>query len=110
MCTLNRRNELASACRYAPKYLLKNHSFSNTKTGKVYPNKQTVNCNSDKVIYLAMCKKCTIQYVGSTSTPFKVRFRNYKSSMITNKMTCEVAIHYNKIPHKLDEFDFVVIE
>ena len=57
-----------------------------------------------------MCKKCTIQYVGSTSTPFKVRFRNHKSSMLTNKKTCEVAIDYNKIPHKLDDFDFVITE
>ena len=30
--------------------------------------------------------------------------------MITNKKACEVAIHYDKIPHKLDDFEFVVIE
>ena len=30
--------------------------------------------------------------------------------MLTNKKTCEVATHYNKIPHKLDDFDFVIIE
>ena len=51
-----------------------------------------------------------IQYVGSTNTPFKVRFRNHKSSMITNKITCEVAKHYNSIPHNLDDFEFIVIE
>ena len=34
--------------------------LASTKTGKVYPIKQTVNCNSDKVIYLVTCKKCTI--------------------------------------------------
>ena len=86
-------------------------SFSITKTGKVCPIKQTVlKLQFRQVIYLAKCKKWPIQYIGSTSTPFKVRFRNHKSSMITNKKTCEVAIHYNKIPHKLNDFEFVVME
>ena len=89
-------------------YLKETSNFSSTKTGKIYPIRQTVSCNSDKVIYLATCKKCTIQYVESTSTPFKVRFQNHKSSMLTNKKACEVAIHYNKMNnntnmHNIDE-------
>ena len=100
----------AKRCDLCKNYLKETSNFSSTKTGKIYPIRQTVNCNSDKVIYLATCKNCTIQYVGSTSAPFKVRFQNHKLSMLTNKRTCEVAIHYNKIPHKLDDFEFVVIE
>ena len=30
--------------------------------------------------------------------------------MITKKKTCEVAIHYNEIPHKLSDFSFICIE
>ena len=76
----------AKRCDLYTNYFIKEtSSFFSTKTSKVYPIKQTVNCNSDKVIYLATCKKCTIQYVGSTSTPFKVRFRNHKSSMKPTK-------------------------
>ena len=40
-------------------------------------------------------------HVGSTTTEFKVRFRNHKSSMQTNKKTREVTIHFNKTPHTL---------
>ena len=40
----------------------------------------------------------------------KVRFTNHKSAMITKKKTCEVAIHYNEIPHKLSDFSFICIE
>ena len=57
-----------------------------------------------------MCKKCNVQYVGSTSNEFKIRFRNHKSSMITKKRTCEVAIHFNKEPHTLADFEFLTIE
>ena len=57
---------------------------------------------SKNVIYLAFCKKCRrLQYVGYTTTDFRVRFRNHKSAMVTNKKTCEVVVHFNKIPHTL---------
>ena len=40
----------------------------------------------------------------------EVRFRNHKSSMITNKKTCEVAIHFNNSPHNMSDFQFTGIE
>ena len=67
-------------------------------------------CDSKKVIYLASCKKCGLQYVGSTTTDFRIRFRNHKSAILTNKTTCEVAVHFNKIPHTLDDFLFQCID
>ena len=62
------------------------------------------------VVYLASCNKCNLQYVGSTSTEFKVRFRNHKSSMLTNKKTCELAVHFNCTQHVISEISFIVIE
>ena len=47
---------------------------------------------------------------GSTTNEFKILFRNHKSSMVTKKRTCEVAIHFNKEPHALADFEFLVIE
>ena len=38
-----------------------------------------LNCNSENVVYLVQCKTCKIQYVGSASTKFRLRFNNYKS-------------------------------
>ena len=51
-----------------------------------------------------------MQYVGSTSNEFKVRFRNHKSAMKTNKNTSEVATHFNKTFHILSDFNFTIIE
>ena len=50
------------------------------------------------------------QYIGSTTTDFRIRFRNHKSAMLTNKTTCEVAVHFNKTSHILDEFSFQCID
>jgi len=47
-----------------------------------------------------------VQYVGSTSNEFEIRFGNHKSAMITKKRTCEVAIHFNKEPRALADFEF----
>ena len=73
----------------------------------VRPN---LTCSSKNVIYLVSCKRCQLQYIGSTTTEFKVRFRNHKSSMITNKKSCEVAVHFNSTSHSLQDFSFQCID
>ena len=70
--------------------------FTSAITNRIYPIRQHLNCKSKNVIYLVTCKKCSVQYVGSTSNEFKVRFRNHKSTMLTKKNTSEVTIHFNK--------------
>lgn len=69
-----------------------------------------MSCTSKNVIYLASCNLCRKQYVGSTSTEFKVRFRNHKSSMINNKKTCQLAIHFNCSHHEIHQISFIIIE
>ena len=85
-------------------------TFSSTVTNKTYQIKECIDCNTSNIIYLATCKRCNIQYVGSTSTAFKVRFRNHKSSIKTNKKTCEVAIHFNRSLHNFLDLEFIGIE
>ena len=38
-----------------------------------------LNCNSKNVVYLVQFKVCNIQYFGSASTKFRLRFNNYLS-------------------------------
>ena len=72
-------------CDRCKNYLKENNIFHSTCTDRYYSIRQHLNCKSKNVIYLATCKKCKVQYVGSTSNEFKVRFRNHKSAMLTNK-------------------------
>ena len=97
-------------CDLCRNYLFESKEFSSFATGRSYKIKQNLGCTSAGIIYLASCNKCKLQYVGSTSNPFKVRFRNHKSDMIRNRKSCELAIHYNKNPHDLKDFNFIVIE
>ena len=81
--------------------MVENDKFGCAASGRFYKIKQRVGCTSKYVVYVVNnCKKCNVQYVGSTTSTneFKVRFRNHKSAMNTGKKTCEVAIHFGELP------------
>ena len=53
-------------------------------------------CNSSNVIYLIKCKKCdTGNYIGETSTFFRLRMNNQKKSIRDNNKGLPVARHFN---------------
>ena len=83
-------------CDFCKNFLVESDNFSSARTGKSYPIRQQLHCKSKYVIYLITCNKCNVQYIGSTTNEFKVRFRNHESAMSTKKNTCEAAIHFNK--------------
>ena len=97
-------------CDLCKNYFKEDKIFYSTSTHRYYTIRQHLDCKSKNVIYLATCKKCNVQYVGSTSNEFKVRFRNHKSAMLTSKTTCELAVHFNRAEHQMSDFEFIVIE
>lgn len=97
-------------CDLCSNYFIESSSFTSFATGKTYRIKEHLSCDSKNLIYLVSCNKCKLQYVGSTKTSFKVRFRNHKSTMKNNRRTCEVAVHFNEAPHTFSDFSFTCIE
>ena len=97
-------------CDLCRNFLVESDHFTSASSNRSYSITQHLHCKSKNVIYLITCSKCNVQYVGSTSNEFKVRFRNHKLAMNTNKNTCEAAIHFNKSSHILSDFSFIIIE
>ena len=56
-------------------------TFRSTNTKKVYRIKQTLDCNSDFVVYLGTCNKCKGQYVGKTTRKFRLRHSGHKQEI-----------------------------
>ena len=54
-------------------------SFHSCVTKKEYKINFAFSCDSSNVVYMFDCVVCGFQYVGSTSTPFRYRFNNYKA-------------------------------
>ena len=61
------------------KYLEPGERFTSYRTGKSYTINYELECNSSNAVYLMSCKVCHGQYVGSTTTKFRLRFNNRKA-------------------------------
>ena len=97
-------------CDLCKNYFIQASKFQSSATGRQYPIQQKLSCSSQNVTYLATCAKCNLQYVCSTSTEFKVRFRNHKSNMLKNKRTGELAFHLSNSEHEISQINFIIIE
>jgi len=98
-------------CDLCKNYLIQASKFQSSATRRQYPVQQRLSCSLQNVIYLATCAKCNLQYVGSTSTEFKVRqVRNQKSNMLKNKRTCELALHFNNSEQEISQINFIIIK
>ena len=57
------------------KYMDESSHFKSSQDDRRYSINYNLNCNSSSVVYLMTCKKCVLQYVGSTVTKFRLRFK-----------------------------------
>ena len=60
-------------------YVVPSSSFTRHTYKRSYSINYQLDCNSNNFVYLIICKVCGLQYVGSTSTKFRLRFNNHKS-------------------------------
>ena len=61
------------------KSMVESSSFHSQVSRKDYRINFSFKCDSSSFLYLFDCVVCGLQYVGSTSTPFKIGFNNYKA-------------------------------
>ena len=71
-------------CRVACPILKEGNRFISTNTGKSYMIEHHLTCDSSWVVYLGTCKGCKGQYVGKSTTKFKVRHSNHKQEVKRN--------------------------
>ena len=77
---------------------------------------KNLNFNSTNVVYLVNCKTCNVQYIGSASTKFRMRFNNYRSCF--NRYTTGVSVpqasfhaHFKQTDHNgMNDWSFTLID
>ena len=70
-------------------------------------------CNSSNVVYLISCNKCFSgegNYIGETSTKFRFRINNHKSSIRNNTPGHPVANHFNKNNHTANDLRCCILK
>ena len=55
-------------------------TFVSFQTKKQYKINHNLNCNNKCLVYLLSCKIWGLQYVGSTTDPFRYRWKSYKNN------------------------------
>ena len=91
-------------------------TFSNKEDDRTFHIKGgKLNCNSQNIVYLVQHKTCDMQYFGSTSTKFRLRFINYKNcyrNYNSNKQVQQAAFnaHFDKEDHNdIQDWKFTLI-
>ena len=112
----NCTNSICNICKFSYKLsFLKNNTL-------FLPFKSNSNCNSIGFIYIIICKKCNVFYIGESKRKVKDRLnehiRNIKNfkinlneSLINIANKTEVAIHFNERGHDLEsDLKFCIFE
>ena len=75
-----------------------------------------MNFNSPQIVYPITYKTCGIQYVTSATTPFRLRFNNYKSSWrkyssTSNAPQASFHSHFAQNNHKgMEDWEVTLID
>ena len=86
-------------------------SYTTGNTSIVNPG--SFSCNSSNVVYLTSCNKCLSgegNYIGETSTKFRFRINNHKSSIRNNTPGHPVANHFNKPNHTASDLRCCILK
>ena len=107
----NRRN-----CQVC-KFIDGGETFRNKEGTRTFNlRKGILDCNSKCVVYKLQCKTCNSQYIGSTITPFRLRFNNYKSqfrSFLRGNSTPQAHLfaHFSQGDHNgMEDWSFQIID
>ena len=97
------------------KYVKDSESFE-SELGQTFKSNGENNCNSEMIVYLVNCKCYQKQYLGSTSTKFKLIFNNYKSFHTIDSLNKSVpqesfhALFKEQNHNGMDDWEFILID
>ncbi len=78
--------------------MVRSNSFTDVSSGKTYPIKSFINCNSSYVVYRLECE-CGHFYIGQTKRKLRLRVAEHKYAIRVKNMLYQMARHYNEVGH-----------
>jgi len=68
------------------KYMDENSHLKSSQADPRYSYHYNLNCDSSNIVYRITCKRWLLQYVGSTTRKFRLRFNNHRSRIRKHEM------------------------
>jgi hypothetical protein len=85
------------------KIISNTNSFKSHSTGRRYPIRGKIDCNTNNVIYQLTCKQCSKDYIGQTVTPLRVRMTNHRFDVAHQNRSRPISAH--AVDHKSGELE-----
>ena len=91
--------------------IVESNSFLSTTASASFSVRENFTCASSEVIYLIICKKCNIQYVGQTQQKCSQRMNKHKFDIKHfPDIITTVSEHFNSPGHSIKDFSFMPID
>ena len=81
-----------------------------TATNAVVEIKGDLNCQTSGIIYCITCKKCMIQYIGTSKLTAQARISQHAGYIRNKNLSQPTGKHFNGRGHTLSDMSFVILE
>lgn len=98
-------------CDSCKNFVIETNKITSFATGRTFKIRRNSSCDSKNVVYVAQCKKCGKQGVGSTVS-WKPRLSNYKSHIKKEIKTCRIVRHFIEEcqDNSLSNLKFIIVD
>ena len=69
-----------------------------------------LSCQSRNIIYIIMCTKCKVQYIGETDRTLRDRISEHKGYVRTKKLNQATGAQFNQPGHSVTDMSVMAIE
>ena len=81
-----------------------------TATGVVIQIKGELNCQTQGIIYCITCRKCMMQYVGTSKHSAQTRLSQHAGYIRNKNLSQPTGKHFNSRGHSSTNMSFVILE
>jgi len=69
-----------------------------------------VNCQTKEIVYSITCKKCSVQYIGTSKKSLQDRFANHRGYVANKDFSQATGRHFNSRGHSISDMTVVIVE
>ena len=91
-------------------FVLEVRMMKATATGVITHIQGELNCQTKGIIYCITCKKCMMQYVGTSKHTAQTRLSQHVGYIKNKHLAQPTGKHFNSRGHTLSDMSFVILE
>ena len=69
-----------------------------------------MDCQTKGIIYCITCKKCSVQYIGTSKKSLQDRFANHRGYVNNKDFSQPTGRHFNSRGHSISDMSVVIVE